>query len=300
MGEKFLEELVGRIDREINKLQKTYEIILINDGSPDNSAELIKSICQQNKAVKGLLLSRNFGQHYAIHAGLKQASGKWITVMDCDLQNRPEEISRLYQKAQEGYKIVLAQRLIRKDTFFKKISSKIFYAVLSYMTDSKQDASIGNFGMYHYQVIEAILSMKDHLRYFPTMVQWVGFSKTKIPVAHSSRNEGKSSYTLDKLLSLAADNIIAFSNKPLRLVVKFGLLISLASTLVALYYLYKFFMGQIIVLGYASLIISVWFLSGIIIFTLGISGIYIGKVFEKIKERPLYIIDEKINCHDHI
>jgi len=300
MGEKFLEELVGRIDREINKLQKTYEIILINDGSPDNSAELIKSICQQNKAVKGLLLSRNFGQHYAIHAGLKQASGKWITVMDCDLQNRPEEISRLYQKAQEGYKIVLAQRLIRKDTFFKKISSKIFYAVLSYMTDSKQDASIGNFGMYHYQVIEAILSMKDHLRYFPTMVQWVGFSKTKIPVAHSSRNEGKSPYTLDKLLSLAADNIIAFSNKPLRLVVKFGLLISLASTLVALYYLYKFFMGQIIVLGYASLIISVWFLSGIIIFTLGISGIYIGKVFEKIKERPLYIIDEKINCHDHI
>jgi len=295
MGEKFVVNLVNRIEKVMMKLGQTYEIILVNDSSPDNSEEVINSICQENENVKALMLSRNFGQHYAIHAGLEQSKGDWIVVMDCDLQDKPEEIERLFYKATEGFDIVLAQRLTRNDSYFKRLSSKLFYLVLGYLTDTEQDSSVANFGIYRRKIVDAILNMNDYIRYFPTMVQWVGFSKTKLPVEHQEREAGKSTYNLKKLLTLALDNIIGFSDKPLRLTVKFGIFISSIAGLIGCLYLYKYLTGEITVLGYASLIISIWFLSGVIIFILGITGIYIGKIFEKVKSRPLYIIDKKIN-----
>jgi glycosyltransferase involved in cell wall biosynthesis len=145
-------ELCLRLHSSLKKITEDYEIILVFDCSPDNGWEEICIECERDKRVKGIRLSRNFGQHYAITAGLEQATGEWVVVMDCDLQDRPEEINKLYKKAQEGYDIVFAQRADRKDSFLKRLSSKAFYAVFSYMTDTHQDARIANFGIYHWKV----------------------------------------------------------------------------------------------------------------------------------------------------
>jgi dolichol-phosphate mannosyltransferase len=218
--------------------------------------------------------------------------------MDCDLQDRPEEIINLYNKALEGWDVVFASREIRKDGIIKRALSRMFYMTLGYLTNTEQDANIANFGIYHKKVIDAIKSMDDYQRYFPTMVKWVGFSSTKISVDHASRSEGKSSYTFAKLVRLSIDVIISFSDKPLRLTVKFGFALSSIAFIYAIYNLILFFLGDIKVPGYTSLIVSVWFLSGLIITIVGITGLYIGKTFDKVKGRPTYIVKEKINLYE--
>jgi dolichol-phosphate mannosyltransferase len=287
--------LVERIESSIVSITDNYEIILVDDGCPDNSWEKISEIAENNKNVKGIKLSRNFGQHYAITCGLENSNGDWVVVMDCDLQDVPEEIPNLYNKALEGYDVVLARRASRKDGFFKKLGSQLFYKLLSFFTDTKQDKSIANFGIYHRKVIASVLAMGDHIRVFPIMIQWVGFNKVAIDVKHSKREEGKSSYTISKLLKLAFDTFLTFSNKPLMLTIKFGLLISLVSFVLGMIYLYQYLSGAITVLGFTSIIISIWFLSGVVIFSIGILGLYIGKTFDASKNRPGFIVDEIIN-----
>ncbi|KAF0129097.1 MAG: glycosyl transferase family protein [Bacteroidetes bacterium] len=294
-AEKILPILIQRISDAAMLITSDFEIILVDDCSPDNSWQVIEMLAKENKSVKAIKLSRNFGQHYAITAGLDHAKGEWIVVMDCDLQDRPEEIPLLFNKAQEGFDIVLARRSNRKDKLLKRLFSKYFYKLLSYLTGSKQDESVANFGIYHQRVNEAIKQMRESIRYFPTMVQWVGFRMTKIEVQHDERYEGKTSYNIQKLLRLATDIILAFSDKPLRILVKAGLLLASIFFFVAIVYLIRWFKGDIIVLGYTSLIISVWLLSGIIIATLGVVGLYIGKIFEGVKNRPIYLIEKKIN-----
>ena len=167
--------------------------------------------------------------------------------------------------------------------------------MFGYLTGTKQDASIANFGIYSKNVIKSILEMGDYYRYFPTMVQWVGFSRCLLPVEHAVREEGTSSYSWRKLFSLAFDNIVAFSDKPLRLTIKIGLLVILTAFVFGAYNIFKYLTGEITEIGYASLILSIWFLSGVIIFILGIIGTYIGKSFETVKNRQSFIIAKKIN-----
>jgi len=294
-AENIVSELVKQVKEQLSPITEDFEIILINDASPDNSWVEIEKETAKDKRVKGLNLSRNFGQHYAITAGLNFAKGEWIVVMDCDLQDRPDEIPNLYQKALEGYDSVFAQRTERNDTLFKKLFSKLFYKLFSYLTDTKQDATVANFGIYRRCVIDAILSMHDQIRFFPTMVQWVGFRKFYLPVEHASRFEGKSTYNFKGLFRLAINTIMGFSDKPLRLTVKVGFFITLLSVLVAIVYLGLYLSGQIQVEGFTTLILSLWFLSGFIMFILGILGLYIGRMFEKVKERPVYLIQDKCN-----
>ena len=294
-AENIVDKLVEEIVKAVTPITPDFEIILVEDGSPDRSWEHIAAQCAQDKRVKGIKLSRNFGQHNAITAGLQAAIGEWIVVMDCDLQDRPDEIPNLYAKAQEGFDIVFARRTLRQDGLFKQLSSRLFYAVFSFLTDTQQDSSIANFGIYRRNVVTAILSMQDYIRYFPTMSQWVGFKRTFMDVRHAERAEGKSSYTWGKLIALAFSNIIAFSDKPLRLTVWFGLSIVLFSFVIGIIYLIKYFLGHIVVLGFTSLIISIWFLSGVIIATLGMVGVYVSKTFEKVKGRPVFITSEEIN-----
>lgn len=294
-GEKMLDELVSRIKVSLSTITDDYEIILVNDQSPDNSWEVIQSICAVDKKVKGVNLSRNFGQHYAITAGLSKSTGEWVVVMDCDLQDRPEEISNLYCKALEGYDSVFAQRVERQDTFAKRMSSTIFYMVFSFLTDSKQDKSVANFGIYHRKVVNAILSMGDSIRYFPIMAQWVGFRKYYLPVVHAEREIGKSSYSLFKLLKLASDNMIGFSDKPLRLMLKFGFFVVIISILIAIFYLLRWAFGFIEVSGFATMVISIWLAVGILSMLLGITGIYIGKIYDRVKGRPTFIIGDLTN-----
>ena len=291
-GEKILEELVLRIHNSVSKITDSYEIILVDDFSPDKSWQKIVEISKKNKNVFGFKLSRNFGQHYAITAGLNQVTGDYVVVLDCDLQDQPEEIEKLFNESQKGFDIVLARRYERKDSIYKKTISKLFYKTLSYLTGTKQDATVANFGIYSKQVNNEVVKLEEKIKYFPTMVKWVGFSTSFVNVEHASRSEGKSNYNLKKLLNLALDIVLAYSDKPLRLIIKFGLSIALISFAMVVYVLYEKVTGKVSVSGYASLIISIWFLSGCLLTTLGVVGLYIGKIFEGVKNRPSYIIEK--------
>jgi polyisoprenyl-phosphate glycosyltransferase len=288
-----LYELYFRLKETLGKITPEFEIILINDASPDDAWETIVELANKDQRVKGISFSRNFGQHYAITAGLDHCKGEWVVVMDCDLQDQPEEIANLYNRALKGYQIVYAQRFQRRDKFVKRVLSKLFYVAFSYLTNTDQDPTIANFGIYHKTVIDSIRNMGDSHRYFPTMIRWVGFKQMKLRVVHAERTNGQSSYSFKMLVRLAVDNILTFSDKPLRLTVKFGFLISSLAIIFAIYNLILFFNNKILVPGYTSLIISVWFLSGLIIMVLGVVGLYIGKTFDTVKGRPPYLIMEK-------
>jgi dolichol-phosphate mannosyltransferase len=294
-AELVLDELVERISNNIPSAFNSFEIILVDDFSPDKSWQKIVEISKNNKNVFGFKLSRNFGQHYAITAGLNQVTGDYVVVLDCDLQDQPEEIEKLFNESQKGFDIVLARRYERKDSLYKKTVSKLFYKTLSYLTGTKQDATVANFGIYSKQVINEVVKLEEKIKYFPTMVKWVGFSTSFVNVEHASRSEGKSNYNLKKLLNLALDIILAYSDKPLRLIIKFGLSIALISFAMVVYVLYEKVTGKVSVSGYASLIISIWFLSGCLLTTLGVVGLYIGKIFEGVKNRPSYIIEKTTN-----
>ena len=296
-AEEIIEKLVDEIQIVMRQINCTYEIVLVDDRSPDKSWEIMKQLSSKFPEVKSVRLSRNFGQHPAIMAGLSHAKGNWIVVMDCDLQDQPKEIIKLYNKAQEGFDIVLASRKNRQDGFFKKMFSKLFSIVYSYLTETEFDNSIANFGIYNSRVIEEVIKMNDYIKFFPLFVNWVGFKTVTLEVEHAKRDSGKSSYTYVKLLSLAFNTIISFSNKPLKLFVKFGMIMSLLSFTIGLITIFKYFNGEITVLGYSSLIVSIWFLSGIIITIIGIVGIYIGKIFDQSKSRDSFIID-KISCKE--
>ena len=294
-SEECLFELYDRLTKAISKITKNFEIIMVNDGSLDNSWKIIENLAQKDTKVKGINLSRNFGQHYAIIAGLNHAKGKWIVVMDCDLQDRPDEIPNLYKKTQEGYDIVFARRVNRKDRFTKRLYSMLFYSVYMYMSGITADKSIANFGIYHAKVIDEYNKMKEVARSFPTLVQYLGFKSCAIDVKHSERIEGNSTYTISKLFALAGNIIISNSNKPLKLTIKLGFLISIFSFIIAFYNLIAFFIGMIKVPGFTTTVFSIWFVGGLIITILGIVGLYIDKIFNQVKGRQLFIVSDLKN-----
>ena len=293
-AEKILPILVSEINLVMERIGEDYEIILVDDRSPDNSWEVMKVLSSQNPKIKSIRLSRNFGQHSAIFAGLTKTKGDWVVVMDCDMQDQPKEIAKLYKKALEGYDIVLGQRENRKDKFLKKLSSKLFYKVFNYLSGGHFNNEIGNFGIYRKKAIDSILNINDYIKFFPLFINWVGFKSISIPIEHGEREEGKSSYSISRLLKLAFNVIISFSDKPLRLFINFGLGISILSFILGIYYLYLAITHRITQPGFSSLILSIWFLSGIIIRCIGIVGVYLGKTFDQAKNRPTFIIDEEL------
>ncbi|MFZ4671724.1 MAG: glycosyltransferase family 2 protein, partial [Flavobacterium sp.] len=293
-AENIIEKLVYEIMEVMYQLDINYEIILVDDRSPDNSWKVMQSLSGKYPEVISVRLSRNFGQHPAIVAGLSLAEGEWIVVMDCDLQDQPKEIEKLYKKAIEGYDLVLARRENRQDGFIKKMYSKIFSKVFNYLADTDFNNEVANFGIYNRKVIASVLTIGDYIKAFPLFIYFTGYNATSVAVEHADRDSGKSSYSFSKGISLAFNAIISFSNKPLKIFVKFGMIISFFAFIGGLVNLIYYLEGSIKVSGYSSLIISIWLLSGIIITVIGVVGIYIGKVFEQTKNRPAYIIDEII------
>ena len=294
-------ELYARLDAVLSGISANYEIIMVNDASPDCAWEVIQQLAQKDPRVKGINLSRNFGQHYAITAGLDYAHGDWVVVMDCDLQDVPEEIAKLYHKAQEGYDVVVGRRANRQDVFLKKLASKLFYQVFAYFTGSKVDNRIGNFGIYAQKVTRSIRGLKEQNRSFGLFALWVGFRRIELDIEHARRIQGGSSYTFRKMVSLAMDSIVAHSSKLLRLTVKLGLTLSVLSLGYALWMIVRYFLWAIPVVGWTSLIVSVYFTAGLIIGSIGIIGLYVGKIFDEVKQRPLYIIESttfEMNTND--
>lgn len=287
-----LSELVRRLQFTLGQLTPYYEIILVDDASSDPvDWPSIQQYAALDNRVLGIRLSRNFGQHYALTAGLEASSGEWVVVMDCDLQDQPEEIVRLLNCAQQGYEAVLARRGPRTDGILVRSGSRVFYKVLAYLTGEPQDPQVGNFGIYHRRLIGALLRLRESTRYFPTMVRWTGFRQTSLPVTHGAATR-PSSYSLTRRLQLAFDIMLTYSDKPLRLAVYFGLSLSGGALLLGLTMFVRYLLGQITVAGYASLIVSISLFSGIIISVLGTIGLYVGKTFEEVRNRPLYVIAE--------
>ncbi|GEM_PF-68492 len=289
-AEGCLRELYQRLKAVLELISKDFEIVLVEDCGGDRSWEIIQALAQEDSRVKGIQFSRNFGQHYGITAGLDHCHGDWIVVMDCDLQDRPEEIPRLYARAQEGYDVVLARRRKRQDAIGKRLTSWLFYKTFNYLADVKYDAQVGNFRILSRNVIQNFCLMREQLRFFGGLVDWMGFPTASIEVEHNSRFEGKSTYTFAKLWKLAIDTILAYSDKPLRLSIKFGFAISCFAFIYGSYiFLWAVVHGSTVT-GWSSLIVSIYFLSGVIISVLGIIGVYLGKTFDESKKRPLYVI----------
>ncbi|MEI7595874.1 MAG: glycosyltransferase family 2 protein [Bacteroidota bacterium] len=295
-----IRELYLRLISTLSGIVNEFEIIFVNDSSPDDAWVVITDICNRDARVVGIDLSRNFGQHNAIMAGLGYVRGEWVVVMDCDLQDKPEEIKKLYNESLKGYDVVYGKRFHRKDTFVKRMNSKLFYKVFSYLTDTKQDYTIANFGIYNSKVISAVLSMGDVFCFFPVLVNWVGFKKTAIDIEHLARANDKSSYTFGKLFNLALDVIISFSEKPIKVGLKIGIFMAIISFLVGFVYFVLYVFQVVTVPGFTSLIIAISFSTGMILTFLGLLGLYIGKISTQVKLRPKFIVNHVImgNAHE--
>lgn len=289
-AENCLDELYRRLEESLETITPDFEVIFVEDCGGDNSWQVIERLAAADSRVLGIQFSRNFGQHYGITAGLDHCHGDWVVVMDCDLQDRPEEIPRLYVKAQEGFDVVLARRGQRSDPVVKRFTSWLFYKVFSYLADMDYDGETGNFRIVSRKVAESYRVMRERLRFFGGLVSWLGFPTASIDVQHDERFAGQTSYTFWKLWKLASETIIAYSDKPLRLAIRFGFVISVLAFAYGSYIIYRALADDVPITGWSSLIVSVYFLGGIIISILGILGVYLGKAFDEVKRRPLYIV----------
>jgi polyisoprenyl-phosphate glycosyltransferase len=287
-------KLYKRLKNTLEVITDRFEIIMVNDASPDDSWEKICSLSVKDNRVKGIRFSRNFGQHYAITAGLDAASGDWVVVMDCDLQDQPEEIIRLYNKALEGFDIVFARRENRQDRWLKRMQSKVFYKVYDYFNDSRFDNTIANFSICSRQVVDEVVRLREHSRSYPLFLKWLGFRWSTVNVEHAERLEGKSSYSWSKLLNFAIDSIVSQSNKPLRLSIKFGFLVAFVALVYGLFLIFKFFFLFQPVAGWTSMMVFLSFLGGLLMANIGVLGLYIGKIFDEVKNRPLYVVRETV------
>lgn len=294
-GEKMVAELVRRNVESISSITGNYEIILVNDASPDNSWTEIIRQCSVNPRVKGINLSRNFGQHYAITAGLHYATGEWVIVMDCDLQDRPEEIPNLYKKAQEGYDIVYARRVVKHVGWWKRFSSVAFHSVFDWLSGIKSDSAIANFGIFHHNVIIEYNKIPQQARSFGSLIGMLGFKRGYVDVEQDQSARGGSSYTLRKLLTHSFNIIVSSTNKPLRMAVGLGFGMSTLSFLLALYNIIAKMTGIIRVSGYTTTVFSIWFVGGLLLFVMGVLGLYVGKIFDQVKGHPLYVVREEVN-----
>lgn len=289
-AESCLEELYQRLVAALSAITQDFEIIMVEDCGGDRSWEIIGELAARDPRVKGIQFSRNFGQHYGITAGLDHCDGDWVVVMDCDLQDRPEEIPRLYAKAREGYEVVIASRSQTSGPLLKRLASWSFYRLFSWLADMDYDARAGNYRVISRNVVATVRQMREQLRLFGALLNWTGFPTASVPVQHDERHAGRSTYTFAKLWRLASQTIVAYSDKPLRLAIRFGFIVSLFALCYGIYILASALLYGSAIVGWASLIVSIYFIGGIIIAILGMLGIYLGRTYEETKRRPLYIV----------
>lgn len=271
-----------------------YEVIFVNDGSTDGSWNLIKKLHEDDRRIKGLCMSRNFGHHVAITAGLDFSRGEAVILLDGDLQDPPGEIPKLYSRFKEGYDLVYGIRQKRHDPLLKRVTSAIFWYLIRKFSRVDMPQGQTMLRIMSRRLVDVMKDMREYARFVHGMMAWPGFESSTVEVRHNPRSKGKSKYNFTKLLKLAFHAVTAFSIVPLRLSTYFGFLTSLISLLIGLYIVYrKIFLG-IPLLGYASIIVSIFFIGGIQLLMLGIFGEYIGRTYQEVQRRPLYILKELI------
>jgi len=294
---KIVPELVRRISEEVSRITPDFEIILVEDGSPDQSWEAICEACKKFSYVKGVKLSRNFGQHYAITAGVQEAKGEYTVIMDCDLQDNPAHIQTLYKKIQEGYDTVFTIRRKRKHSMFKQVTAWMYNSVFSLLANKDYNVNFGSLVMFRRKVKESLLRLNDHDRLYIQLLKWVGFRQTSVEVEHNERFEGRSTYSVMKLVKIAFQGLTSHSDKLLKLSIYSGFIIAFIAFIALVTIIILYFANGFLA-GWPSVICTILLSSGLILISIGIAGIYIGKNFEQTKNRPLFIINEKVNFND--
>ena len=292
--ELIINELVRRLDLNAKLITEDFEIILIDDGSSDNTWMNIALEKIQNSRVQAIKFSRNFGQHYAITAGLNVSKGDWVIVMDGDLQDRPEVIPELYKKAQEGYDVVFVSRKNRPEPVYYKILKKTFYFILNLLSGLEFDSTQANFSIISKRVVEATRAFSDYSRFYVSTINWLGFNRSSISADHGTRLLGKPSYTFKNRIKLALDVILSFSERPLRFTIYLGSLLMMTSILGILLILIWHRNGKLEFSEWELFIVLSLFFNGILFIIIGVTGLYIGKIFQQVKARPLYVISDTI------
>jgi dolichol-phosphate mannosyltransferase len=294
MGAQTIDELYSRLVRVLKTVasEKSIQIVLVDDYSLDDTWQKILNIAHSDKRVVAIKLSRNFGQHAALTAGLSHADGKWIIIMDCDLQDVPEEIPKLFNFTKNGYQVIVGVKKSRNDPRFKILTSHFFSYVYRMLTNSNLKSRVGNFGVYSRSVIQSILSMPEQNRSFGLLSLWVGFDRKEVLVEHAPRTLGKSNYNFRKRYKLAMDSLLSYSNKVLNFNVYIGLIVTLVSSIAAVGLLVRFLFHGNSASGWTSLAILILFSVGVQLTALGVLALYIGKIYDEVKRRPLYLIDK--------
>lgn len=294
-GEGCLQELYRRLKTALEGISHDFEIILVDDFGSDATWRIISELAQIDRRVMGIQLSRNFGQHAAITAGLTYAKGDFVVVMDCDLQENPTYIADLYQKAQEGYDIVYAKKVARRYSRFHNITSMTFYRFFAFISDYEMDPNIGSFSIVSRKVVDAFLQFNDYKRAYLMVLKWLGFKSAVVEVEHQERYDGgRSSYSFLKRINHALTMIVSYSDKPLRLSIYLGSTFSLLSFLGILYLVYRYIFFHVQP-GWTSTMVATIFMGGLIMSFLGIKGLYISRIFEQVKHRPIFLVQETIN-----
>ncbi len=297
-AESIINELVKRLVKELEINANEYEILLIDDGSDDDSWTRIKENCKINSKVKGIKLSKNFGQHYAIFAGTKKAKGDLIIVIDCDLQDDPKYIKNFVQEFKNGYEIIFTKRISNKQSLFKRITSYIFNLLINFFSKEKNDLKIGSFVGFSKKVLVSFNKFEDKDRQSLQILKWLGFNSIIIETNHSNRFSGQSTYSFKKLFDLALQGLINHTDNLLKFIIYIGFFISTISIFSAFLLIIRYFSGYLDIVWTSvivSIVVAILFSTGLILASIGIAGIYIGKIFSQSKRRPLFIIDEKIN-----
>lgn len=293
---KSLDPLSVRLSAALANCNESFEIIFINDGSQDGSLEKIRSLCAETTNYRALSLSRNFGKEVAITAGLDQARGDAVIIMDADLQHPPELIIQFIERWREGYKNVYGQRLDRAtDPRIRAIFTKLFYRLVDKYGDVSLPSGAGDYRLLDRQAVDALLSMRERARFNKGLYAWIGFRSVGVPYTVESRAAGESKFNFSRLMQFALDGFMSFSSIPLKIWTYAGLLISGFALAMALYYWTRTMLFGVDLPGFPSLIVSITFFSGVQLISLGVIGEYIARIFNEVKGRPLYLIEETIN-----
>ncbi len=282
-----------RLINVVNTLNLNYEFIYVNDGSVDNSLDLVKQLCINNSNIKYIDLSRNFGHQIAVTCGLDFSSGDKVVIIDADLQDPPELIIDLYNTSLKGFEVVYAKRKQRQgENFFKLITAKLFYRILIRITNISIPVDSGDFRLIDRKVVEALKTMTEANKFLRGQIAWIGFRQTFVEYDRDRRYGGKTGYTFKKMWRLAIDGITSFSDFPLRIATLSGFIFSFVSFVVILYALYSRIITKDYEPGWASIIVSVLFIGGVQLLSIGIIGEYVSRISQNVKKRPLYLIQE--------
>ncbi|GCF76535.1 glycosyltransferase [Bacillus cereus] len=294
--EEVAQECYNRLKSVMLQNDINYEFVFVNDGSTDRTMEILSEIAANDYRTKIVNFARNFGHQVAVTAGIAAAIGDAIVIIDADLQDPPEVIPELIAKWEEGYEVVYAKRKQRKgETWFKLLTAKYFYKFLNYMSDIDIPKDTGDFRIIDRKVADVFNQMTERNRFIRGMMSWVGFRQTYVEYERDERFAGETKYPLKKMIKFASDGIIAFSTKPLRIVMSLGLLSVLISIAVLLYTITVKIIGNDTQTGWASIMVAITFFSGIQLLGLGIVGQYIARIYDESKNRPIYIVKETIN-----